>query len=131
MLDIHYLVASTALAWITIVSAALIRTRAWAGLGVALGNRDALPSPTPLSHRADRAAANALENTLLFVTLVLAARLAGAAPEDVARGAAVFFWARVAFTVVLLAGLKIVRTVLWGASVVGLGMIAVTALRAA
>lgn len=131
MLDVHYLVASTALAWLTIVSAALIRTRAWAGLGVALGTRDTLPSPTPLSHRADRAAANAIENTLLFVTLVVAARLAGAAPEDVARGAAVFFWARVAFTVVLLAGVKVVRTVVWGASVVGLGMIAVAALRAA
>ena len=131
MLDIHYLVASTVLTWVTIVSAALIRTRAWNGLGVALGNRDVVPAPTPFSHRADRAAANALENTLLFVTLVAAARFAGAAPEDVARGAAVFFWARVAFTVVLLAGVTVVRTAVWGVSIFGLGMIAVAALRAA
>ena len=123
--DVHVLAYSAALAWFMLITAAFFRTRWWTlrGLGLAFGNRDDLPDASPLAGRADRAARNMLENLLLLAVLVLAARLAGAAPERIARGARVFFWARVLYFPVYLAGIKYLRTALWAVGVVGLAMI--------
>ena len=117
--DLQYLAGSTALTFVMLLSASLIRARAWTlqGTLLAVGNRDALPEPTPLSGRADRAARNMLENLVLFVAALLVARLAGAEPATVASASAIFFWARVAYFAVYLGGIPYVRTGIWAIGV--------------
>ena len=123
--DVHVLAYSAALAWLMIMTAAGLRTRWWTprGFGVAVGNRDEVPPPSPATGRADRAARNMLENLLLLAVVVLAARLAGVPPARIARGARVFFWARVFYFPAYIAGIRYLRTALWAVGVVGLGMI--------
>jgi len=117
-------VCMTVLAWLSALMASLIRARAWTpkGLMLAMGNRDHMPEATPLAGRAQRAAANTLENLLFFAALALAAQAAGAANERVLLGAQVFLWARVVFLAVYLAGIPYLRTAVWTVSIVGLGM---------
>lgn len=123
--DLYYLGASAILTFVMLLVASLVRARAWtpAGLGVAFGNRDNLPPATPLAGRAERAARNMLEGMLLFAVLMLAAHVAGVLGPRVALGAQIFFWARLVYFPVYLAGVTYVRTAVWAASVVGLGII--------
>jgi uncharacterized MAPEG superfamily protein len=123
--DLHYLAYSAVLTWVMLLAASLIRARGWtpSGFLLAAGNRDNLPDATPLAARADRAAKNMLENLVLFAVVVLVARLGGVAPADVATGAAVFFWARLAYFFVYLAGIPFLRTAVWAVSITGLIMI--------
>src|SRR5688500_3518655 len=81
-LDIAMLLASLALTWVMIMTGSMIRTVAWTPNGFvrSLGNRDDLPPPTPLAERADRAAKNMIENLVLFLGVLMAARFSEAAP---------------------------------------------------
>jgi uncharacterized MAPEG superfamily protein len=123
--DLHYLAYSAVLTWVMLLAASLIRVRGWtpAGFVLAAGNRDNLPEASPIAARADRAAKNMLENLVLFAVVVLVARLGGVAPADVAPGAAIFFWARLAYFFVYLAGVPFLRTAAWVVSIAGLIMI--------
>lgn len=127
MTDLHYLALSAVLTWLMLVVASLLRSRSWtpAGMQVAFGNRENVSEPTPLAGRADRAARNMLEGLLLFTALVAAVRLGGKAAP--AGAAALFFWARVAYYGVYLAGIRYLRTAVWVASIVALGQIATAA----
>lgn len=120
--DIQALVFSALLTWIMLLTASLLRLRGWtlAGMITGLGNRDAVPQPSLLAARADRAAKNMLEGFLLFVGVVVAARYAGAPSDQLALGSTLFFWARVAYFVVYLAGVAYLRTAVWAVGVVGL-----------
>jgi len=123
--DLSYVAYCTILTWVMLMTASLARARAWTprGLRVAFGNRDDLPEPSPMAGRADRAAKNMLENLLLFTALVFAARLAGIESAKIIPGAAVFFWARVVYFPVYIAGVRVLRTAVWGVSIAGLVMI--------
>ncbi len=128
MTDIHYLVLSAVLTWIMIMTAAELHTPTWTRTGakLAFGNRAALPERSPLAARADRAAKNMVDNLVLLVALLVAARAAGG---DATPGAAIFFFARLAYFPLYLAGVVIVRSLAWGVSLVGLGWLALAALR--
>jgi len=132
MTDIHLLLLAAFLTWFSLMLASFLRSRSWtaAGRELAFGNRDDLPPPTPLAGRADRAAKNMLENLPIFTGVLLAARLAGAAPEAIATGAHVFVWARVIYLAVYLVGVPYLRTAVFAVSVVGIGMMASLALTA-
>lgn len=126
MTDIHYLVASTALTWLMLVTAPTLRNREWtlAGLRIGFGNREELPQPTPLAGRADRAAKNMLENLVLFLAAFTVAHAAG---KNETMGAAIFFFARVAYWLVYLAGIPYLRTVLWAVGLVGMAKVGLRA----
>jgi uncharacterized MAPEG superfamily protein len=128
MNDLKLLVLSVLLTWLMLLVASFIRNRSWtsSGVKVVLGNRANLPPATALSGRADRAAKNMLENLVLFSALLLAAHLAGGTPAQIETGATLFFWGRVAFFALYLAGIPYLRTIAWGVSVIGMGIIAAT-----
>ena len=128
--DVHLLAFCAVLAWVMVMTAATLKTRWWGprGLRVALSNRDAVPEPSAVTGRAERAARNMLENLLIFVALVAAARLAGVNSARITPGATVFFWARLLYFPVYLGGVTVLRTALWAAGVVGMGMIFATLL---
>ncbi len=110
--------------WITLVLASLIRARAWTmpGMKLAFGNRDNLPAPTPLAGRAMRTATNTVEAFVLFTAIALVAHAAGMESARVTFGAEIFFWSRLVYIPVYYAGITVLRTLVWGAGMVGLGM---------
>ncbi|MBP8806745.1 MAG: MAPEG family protein [Kofleriaceae bacterium] len=128
MTDLHYLVSSIVLTWVMIMVAAELHTPTWTrdGRRLAFGNRGELPPPSPLAARADRAAKNMVENLILFLGAFVAARSAGA---DATTGAAIFFFARLVYFPVYLAGIVYLRSLVWGVSLVGLGWLLVAAVR--
>jgi uncharacterized MAPEG superfamily protein len=128
MTDIHYLVLSAVLTWIMIMTAGELHTPSWtrAGAKLVFGNREVLPERSPVAARADRAAKNMVDNLVLFVALLVAARAAGA---DATTGAAIFFFARLAYFGLYLAGVVYVRSLAWAVSLIGLGWIALVAVR--
>jgi uncharacterized MAPEG superfamily protein len=124
------LVLSALLALLMLGTASALRCRVYepGGIARATGNRDNLPEPTPLAGRAQRAAMNMVENLVLFTTLVAALHFSGKAGSTLAlAGANLFFWARVAYWPIYLAGAGL-RSVVWTASILGLGMIGWAAL---
>lgn len=117
-------VCMAGLTWLTLLAASLIRVKGWTqrGMRLAFGNRDNLPDATAFAGRAERTARNTLENFVLFAALALVAQAAGATSERVIFGAQLFLWARLFYVPVYLAGIAFLRTVVWGVSLVGLGI---------
>jgi uncharacterized MAPEG superfamily protein len=120
--ELMYLVWSAALTVVLVVIAVAAATQE-VGLPTLAGNREGLPEMTGWAGRAQRAHWNMLESLVLLAILVFAAQLAGRTNAITALGAAIFFWARVAHAVLYLAGIPWLRTVAWGASIVGLFLI--------
>jgi len=93
------------------------------GLTKLAGNREGLPEIRGWGGRAARAHRNMIENLVLFAALVLAAVAAGKTNDMTLMGAQIFFWARLAYALVYIAGIAWLRTGVWAVSVVGLAMI--------
>jgi uncharacterized MAPEG superfamily protein len=64
-----------------------------------------------------------LESLVIFAALVLVAQVAGKANAATALGAQLFFWARLGYALVYLAGIPWLRTGIWAVSIVGIVMI--------
>ena len=120
--DLQLLVWSAALALVQMLIAVLGAT-GQVGLTPLAGNREGLPEITGWAGRARRAHLNMLESLAIFAIVVLAAHLAGRADATTALGATLFFWGRVAFALVYLAGIPWVRTAVWLVSVAGILLI--------
>ncbi len=90
------------------------------GLPAAAGNREDVAELTGWEARSGRAHRNMLENLLLFAVLILVAHVTGKANEMTALGAHVFFWARLVYAGLYLAGVPWLRTLIWVVSVVGM-----------
>jgi len=112
-------------ALLTIVQAVVAAQGAFnqVGLHVLAGNREGMPEIKGWGGRAARAHRNMLENLVLFAVLVIAAVLADKTNDRTLMGAQIFFWARVAYAVIYVAGIPWLRTAVWALSVVGLAMI--------
>ena len=93
------------------------------GLPALAGNREGMPEITGWGGRAARAHRNMLESLVLFAVLVLVAVAAGKTNDMTLLGAQIFFWARLAYALVYIAGIAWLRTGVWAVSVVGLAMI--------
>src|SRR5713101_472195 len=93
------------------------------GFMALVGNREGMPELTGWGGRATRAHGNMLENLVLFAALVLVAVAAGKANDMTLLGAQLFFWARVVYAAIYIAGIIWVRTLVWLVSVIGLILI--------
>jgi uncharacterized MAPEG superfamily protein len=93
------------------------------GLPPLVGNRENFPALTGWAGRADRAHHNMLESLVLFASLVLVAVMANKTNSATLLGAQLFFWARLAYAFVYLAGIPWLRTAVWGVSIAGLVVI--------
>ena len=93
------------------------------GLPTLAANREGLAPCTGWAGRAARAHRNMLESLVLFAALVLIAVAAGKTNATTLLGAQLFFWARVAYAAVYLAGIPWLRTGVWFVSVIGLVLI--------
>ena len=65
-----------------------------------------------------------IENLIPFSALVLAAQVAGLSNEETARGASMFFWGRLAYAPIYIAGIPYLRTVAFVVAIGGMLSIA-------
>lgn len=94
------------------------------GLMWAFSPRDAaMPRLDGVGGRLDRAFYNLLETFPFFAATVLLAGALGVHSPLTVWGATLFFWARVVYIPIYAIGLPMVRTGVWGLSVVGIVLI--------
>jgi uncharacterized MAPEG superfamily protein len=94
------------------------------GLPWGAGARDeAAPPMGKMGGRIERAFRNFLETFVFFAAAVLMANAMGKHTAMSALGAQVYFWTRVAYVPAYAAGVPFLRTLLWIASIVGIGMV--------
>jgi uncharacterized MAPEG superfamily protein len=120
--ELSLLVWSVALAFVQVliaVQGAMMQV----GLPTLAANREGLPELTGWAGRAQRAQRNMLENLLPFAALVLVAVVTNKTNNMTLLGAQIFFWARVAYTAVYIAGIPWLRTGVWFVSVIGMILI--------
>ena len=110
--DLKYLLWSVALTFVQVFTVAFGAHRQASAAELA-GNREPPIVYTGIAGRAQRAHRNMLESLPLFAVLVLIAQAAGKANAVTAVGCAIFFWARIAYTAVYIAGIPWVRSAVW------------------
>ena len=93
------------------------------GLPMLAGNRENMPALTGWADRAGRAHRNMLESLVLFAALVLIAHVTGKANAMTALGAQLFFWGRLIYAGVYIAGVPWLRTGIWVVALAGLILI--------
>ena len=86
-----------------------------------LGNRDHVRPLTVVGQRATRALDNMHEALPVFLALALLNMIVGTAAAAV-LGATVFLIARVVYVAIYMAGIAVVRTLVWAVSWVGLAL---------
>jgi uncharacterized MAPEG superfamily protein len=95
-------------------------TQAPGGAAWSLGNRaEPLAGIPEWVARAHRAHLNLLQNLAPFAILVLVAQVSGKANATTALGATTFFWARLAHAAVYIAGIRYLRTLVFGVATFG------------
>ncbi|MGF1545207.1 MAG: MAPEG family protein [Parvularculaceae bacterium] len=87
-----------------------------------LGPRDGVVDKGVRLQRASRALRNMNEAMHMFAPLAVVVVMTGAANGVSALGAALFFWARVAFAPLYVLGISTVRSIAWAIGVVGVLM---------
>jgi uncharacterized MAPEG superfamily protein len=101
-----YVTVFTGLLWV----AYILDRIATRGLLDAVGYPDNPKPQSPWAQRLMKAHVNAVENLVIFATLVLAAVAAGVSTPTIASAAMVYFWARVVHAVAYTFGVPWVRT---------------------
>lgn len=92
------------------------------GLGWALGSQDEEREPNVVALRLEKALRNYVFNLPAFIALALMLAITERGTETTALGAAVWFWARVAYVPAYASGIGPARSVAWFASLVGLAL---------
>jgi uncharacterized MAPEG superfamily protein len=120
--DLTYLVWSVALTMAQLLIV-IVGASVQIPLPVLAGNRETTVEGKGWLGRAQRAHRNILESLVLFAILVLVSQVSGQANATTALGAAIYFWARVAYAVIYMFGITWVRSLVFGVSMVGLVII--------
>ena len=121
-IELTLLVWSVALCVVQML-VAVITAQGQVGLPPLVGNREGFPELKGIAGRAARAHTNMMSNIAMFAALALVAVVAGRANGMTALGAHLFFWGRVAYAAIYLAGIPWARTGAWAVSIVGLVLI--------
>lgn len=93
------------------------------GMGWAVGPRDDAGEPNVFGGRVKRTIANHIEGLVIFGFAILIVETAGLENSTTAMGAALYFWARLAYAPIYLLGVAWLRTIVWSVSLVGLLMV--------
>lgn len=120
--DLTYLVWAVALTIVQVL-VAIVGAATQFAMPLLVGNRETAIEGRGWVGRAQRAHRNMLESLVLFAVLVLVAHVSGKANAMTAVGAAMFFYARLAYAAIYWFGIAWVRTVAWSIALVGLVLI--------
>jgi uncharacterized MAPEG superfamily protein len=106
LLYLIYVTALTGLLWVPYILNRLIVR----GISETAGYSDHPKPQSPWAQRLMKAHANAVENLVIFATLILTANALGISNEAIATAAVVYFWARVVHAISYTFGIPWVRT---------------------
>ncbi len=118
-LELVYLLWSAALAFAYMMAQA-VAYRMQSGVKEANSTRDHEPEPNVLTGRATRALRNYQETYPIFIALAVVTVASGHSDSLTRWGAALWFWARVAYLPAYLIGLSPYRSWIWSVSAIGL-----------
>lgn len=93
------------------------------GASVLANSRDNLPASDVFVARAKRNVDNMRENLWLFAPAALIVAITDASTNWTILGAQIFFYARLAYSIVYLAGWPFIRPLFWFAGLVGCALI--------
>jgi uncharacterized MAPEG superfamily protein len=118
----------TMLLWASILYVAQILIAATAadlnnGLAWGIGNRDVIPDLPGWAGRSKRAHINMAESLLPFACLVLIAHSTGRLGELSILGAQIFFVSRLAYVLLYMGGIKILRSLAYFGGLLGMLLI--------
>ena len=122
-LELKYLVyvtVLTALLWVPYI----LNRLSVRGIHDAMGYPDNPKPGAKWATRLEAAHSNSVENLVVFATLVLVAHVTGVSNESTVFACCLYFWARIAYTVVYTLGLPWLRTLTWTAGFVGQAILA-------
>ena len=119
------------LALVQILLPATLRNRE-TGIQYNMGARDdKAPPPGRVTARLQRAQANLFETLPLFAAAVLVAHVGGREGDLTLWGCWLYLAARIVYLPLYAAGIPLVRSLVWVASLAGLGMVLAASLRPA
>ena len=121
--ELLYLTLATVLTGSMWFPYVLDRTARW-GLSDTVGYPTAPKPQSPWAERMMRAHRNAIENLVIFATLVLAAQAAGIGNGATAMACVLYFWARVVHLLAYTFALPWVRTLAFAAGFVAQAILA-------
>ena len=121
-LELTMLVWSIALTFVQMVIAASA-VALQLGLPSKTGAPEDAAEVTGWAGRARRAHLDMLANMVLFAPLIVIADIAGRDNRMTEIGAEMFFWTRLAYAIVYIAGVPRLRTAVWSASAVAIVLI--------
>ena len=121
-LELTMLVWSIALTFVQMVIAAAATTLQ-PGLPAKTGNREDVDEATGWAGRAQRAHLDMVANMVVFAPLIVIADIAGRDNRMTEIGAQLFFWTRLAYAIVYIAGVPRLRTAAWSASAVAMVLV--------
>ena len=123
-IEIRLLAFAALLGLVQVVAAGAAANPQRGGLDWAMGPRDEpRPPPTGLAGRLDRASRNFLETFPFFAALVLAAAAIDRHNGLIVTGAHVYFWSRLAYVPAYAFAVPMLRSILWGASLIGIVLV--------
>lgn len=96
-----------------------------------LGSRDSERDRSVLQGRLDRSVRNHIESMMIFVPLMLVAHIADLSSDLIFWGTVIYSLGRVVFPILYVAGVPVLRSVVWGISVTGLALIGFDVVKAA
>ena len=114
LMSLVWVTLLTALIWVPYV---LDRIAVW-GLSDTVGYPESPKPQTPWARRMKSAHANAIENLVIFATLVLVANAAGVSNNATVLASSIYFWARLVHVVAYTFALPWVRTLAFAAGFV-------------
>ena len=119
--DLTYLAWTIVLGLVQVVATAQFFTAA-NGLAYGASSRDTPPTRrmSIYGERLERATKNLLETFPFAVAAILIAHVAGRHNALVTWGAALYFWGRLVYVGIYMAGIAYVRTVVWLVSILGI-----------
>ena len=118
--EILLLALSVCLAVVQVLLPSVLSSRQ-AGFKWAAGPRDEPPPPPGvLLSRARRALANLLETYPLFVAAVLAVTMTHRLDQMTLIGANLYVWGRLIYLPLYLAGVPLIRSIVWAVTLVGI-----------
>ncbi len=120
--ELTMLAYSVALLLVLILIQVVVGVRAQ-GLMPLANSRDDLPPPGVFQARVGRVVNNHREGLTLMAPLLLIVAVTGASSPITVLGAQLFFYSRVAHAVVYLAGLPMIRPLIWGVGMTGIVLV--------
>jgi uncharacterized MAPEG superfamily protein len=126
--EVRMLVWSVVLGLVQLAIATTLAT-ADQGLYYTLGIRERVAPPTSIvTERWLRAFRNFKETFVFFAAAVLAVVVLGRQSPVSAAGAQLYFWSRLVYVPIYVAGIPLARTAVWGLSIIGLAMVLAAAI---